>query len=136
MKIFIIIIKQKIVIEIANSFFMHIFFVAIVAILRVVCFVAILKTHNDIFLFFLNIFSRYHLYLKSPEAKPTSSSYLKTLNEGLWLASILMFSTLAVSLWFVTRIINKTKIYNERNVSIFSCFLTVTSGFLNQGKFI
>lgn len=73
--------------------------------------------------------------MKSPEARPKSTSHLETFNEGLWFASITMFCTLAISLWFVIQIINRNKNKSETNMSIFSCFLAVMSGFLNQGNY-
>lgn len=79
-------------------------------------------------------FVRYHVYMKAPEAKGSSSSYLKTLDAHLWFASISMFCTLTFVLWFVIQILNKNKIKREPNVSILSCLLAVSTGFLNQGN--
>lgn len=88
--------------------------------------------HDAFSSLFSIIFSRYHLYVKQPEAKASSASYLKTFSAKLWFFSLLAFVILALSLWLTSNFLNRS--YRaEPRVSLPSCFLAIVSGFINQG---
>ncbi|XP_023310145.1 uncharacterized protein LOC111691474 [Anoplophora glabripennis] len=74
----------------------------------------------------------YHLYLKSPENRPSSVLYSTIFFSKLTLFSLLVFCLLTMSIWMTSWYLNSTfKI--ERRLSIPTCFLGVMSGYINQG---
>lgn len=91
------------------------------------------NSYNNVFLYY-----RYQLYMRIPSRVPNSTFYIRTLTPEFWYACIGVFMLLTVALRVTVRILNRVGWkYHEKNLeqplSLPTCFLTISSGFFNQG---
>lgn len=75
----------------------------------------------------------YHLYIKQPEPKASSNSYIKIFTFHLWLATLLLVIIMTAILWFSAMCSHRMDKTQSR-LSIITCVLVICTGFLNQGK--
>lgn len=73
------------------------------------------------------------MYIKYPETKPSPSFYFHTLAQEVWIASLIFFGILTMTIWSTTKLFKSYGIA-ERNASLYCCFMSVIGGFLNQGN--
>ncbi|GJQ82948.1 hypothetical protein Trydic_g5948 [Trypoxylus dichotomus] len=74
----------------------------------------------------------YHLYIKQPEPKASSNSYIRIFKLNLWIAAISLILIMTITLWFSARCAHRVDRKQSR-LSIITCMMVVCSGFLNQG---
>lgn len=91
------------------------------------------KNRLKLYKSYFKYYCRYHLYLKCPETKPSPSFYFKTLAQEVWIASLIFFITLTVTIWSTTKFFRSHKIA-ETDSSLYGCFMSVIAGFINQSK--
>nr|CAH7730656.1 unnamed protein product [Callosobruchus chinensis] len=61
-------------------------------------------------------------------------SHLHTFTKLIWYIILLSFVVLTLTLWMTLKVLRKFRV-REPPLSILTCFLGVTSGFINQGKY-